>query len=41
MAVSPVPQEPFGTAGSVLPPKIWGTFFTLKGEIDEDHQSPE
>jgi Beta-propeller repeat len=28
-------------AGSVIPPKIWGTFFTLKGEIDEDHQSPE
>jgi hypothetical protein len=28
-------------AGSVLPPKIWGTFFTLKSEIDEDHQSPE
>jgi Beta-propeller repeat len=27
-------------AGSVLPPKIWGTFFTLKSEIDEDHQSP-
>jgi hypothetical protein len=28
-------------AGSVLPPKIWGTFFTLKSEIDEDHQSHE
>jgi hypothetical protein len=28
-------------AGSVIPPKIWGTFFTLKDEIDEDHQSPE
>ena len=24
-------------AGSVIPPKIWGTFFTLKSEIDEDH----
>jgi hypothetical protein len=28
-------------AGSVIPPKIWGTFFTLKSEIDEDHESPE
>jgi hypothetical protein len=28
-------------AGSVIPPKIWGTFFTLKSEIDEGHQSPE
>jgi hypothetical protein len=28
-------------AGSVIPPKIWGTFFTLKSEIDEDHQSHE
>jgi len=27
-------------AGSVIPPKIWGTFFTLKSEIDEDHESP-
>jgi hypothetical protein len=28
-------------AGSVIPPKIWGTFFTLKSEIDEGHPSPE
>jgi hypothetical protein len=28
-------------AGSVIPPKIWGTFFTLKSEIDADKQSPE
>jgi hypothetical protein len=28
-------------AGSVIPPKIWGTFFTLKSEIDEHHQPPQ
>jgi hypothetical protein len=28
-------------AGRVIPPKIWGTFFTLKDEMDENNQSHE
>jgi hypothetical protein len=28
-------------AGSVVPPKIWGTLSILKSEMDEDNHSPE
>jgi hypothetical protein len=24
-------------AGSIIPPKIWGTFYTLKSKMDEDY----
>jgi hypothetical protein len=28
-------------AGSIIPPKIWGTFFALKNTLDDDNHAPE